>query len=119
MRLRVTADFYDLNDAIGSPKPGVYVVRGSAATVTKTVIRNRIMRIHCIIHRTNGQQDELRDYLVSSIDIIRCKCPDCGIAILGDFNNLNINFELLRFPTIGFFVSKNLSDQLKNINNAD
>ena len=37
------------------------------------------------------QQDDLRDYLVSSIDTIRCKYPDCGIAILGDFNHLNIN----------------------------
>ena len=37
------------------------------------------------------QQDDLRAYLVSSIDTIRCKYPDCGIAILGDFNHLNIN----------------------------
>ena len=37
----VPADSY----RIGSPKTGVYVVKGSAATITKTVIRNRIMSI--------------------------------------------------------------------------
>ena len=36
------------------------------------------------------EQRELCDYLVSSIDTIRSKYPDCGIVVLGDFNHLNI-----------------------------
>ena len=39
------ADSCHTNDEFGSPKPGVYVVKGSAATVTKTASCNRIMRI--------------------------------------------------------------------------
>ena len=34
VRLRVPADSCNINDGIGSPKPGVYVVQGSDATVT-------------------------------------------------------------------------------------
>ena len=37
------------------------------------------------------EQDDLRDHLVSSIEAIRCKYSDCGIAILDDFNHRNIN----------------------------
>ena len=36
------------------------------------------------------EQRELCDYIVSFIDTIRSKHPDCGIVILGDFNHLNI-----------------------------
>ena len=37
------------------------------------------------------EQDDLCDHLVSSIDTIRCKYPDCGILISFNFNHLSIN----------------------------
>ena len=39
-------------------------------------------------------QHELKRYLIECLDCTRNKYPDCGIIILGDFNNLNI-FDLL------------------------
>ena len=48
----------------------------------------------CVVYNPPGkgvqEQRELCDYLVSSIDTIRSKYPDCGIVVLGDFNHLNI-----------------------------
>ena len=48
----------------------------------------------CVVYnppdKSVQEQRELCDYLVSSIDTIRSKYPDCGIVVLGDFNHLNI-----------------------------
>lgn len=35
------------------------------------------------------EQNDLIQYLVNIVDLIRNSCPDCGVAILGDFNNLD------------------------------
>jgi hypothetical protein len=34
---------------------------------------------------------DLVNYLIESLDHTRNKFPECGIALLGDFNNLNIS----------------------------
>ena len=44
--------------------------------------------------RSMEDQHELKCYLIKCLDCIHKKYPDCGIIILGDFNDLNI-FDLL------------------------
>ena len=46
----------------------------------------------CVVYHPPGKsvedQSRLRDYLISSTDVIKNKYPDSGKVILGDFNNL-------------------------------
>ena len=48
----------------------------------------------CVVHNPPGRNTQaqrvLRQYLISSIDLLRNKYPDCAIIVLGDFNNFNI-----------------------------
>ena len=37
-----------------------------------------------------NEQMELSSYIIQQLDRIRAIHPDCGVVILGDFNNLNI-----------------------------
>ena len=38
-----------------------------------------------------NEQKELTAYLIDQIDRVRCTHPDCGVVLLGDFNNLDIS----------------------------
>jgi hypothetical protein len=41
------------------------------------------------------EQRDLVNYLIESLDEARNQLPDCGIVLLGDFNNLNISDLLI------------------------
>ena len=49
----------------------------------------------CVVYnppdRSIQEQRELCEYLSNTIDTINNKYPDCGIALMGDFNNLDIS----------------------------
>ena len=54
-----------------------------------------IMHMVCVVYHPPGlsakDHQDLNDYLVSTIDTLRNQYPDCGIVLLGDFNNFNIS----------------------------
>ena len=37
------------------------------------------------------EQLDLAAYLIKTLDVVRNTHPDCGIVLLGDFNNLDIS----------------------------
>ena len=41
--------------------------------------------------KSEQEQRDLVNYLIESLDHTHDKFPDCGIVLLGDFNNLNIS----------------------------
>ena len=49
----------------------------------------------CVVYHPPGlsakDHQDLNDYLVSTIDTLRTQYPDCGIVLLGDFNDFNIS----------------------------
>ena len=54
-----------------------------------------IMHMVCVVYHPPGlsakDHQDLNDYLVSTIDTLRNQYPDCGIVLLGDFNDFNIS----------------------------
>ena len=50
-----------------------------------------------------NEQKELTAYLIDQIDRVRCIHPDCGVVLLGDFNNLDIS-DLLRHHNLSQIV---------------
>ncbi len=76
---------------------------------------NRLPRgIPCIIigtlyHPPSANNQEILDHLLKCLSIIESRFPNCGVILLGDFNNLNVsrlkrNFRLkqiVNFPTRG------------------
>ena len=89
---------------------------------------NRLPRgIPCIVmgklyHPPTANNQEISDHLLKCLSVIESRFPNCGIILLGDFNNLNVsrfkrNFRLkqiVNFPTRGHnvldLILTNLSD---------
>ena len=83
--------------------------------------------IPCIVmgtlyHPPTANNQEISDHLLKCLSVIESRFPNCGIILLGDFNNLNVcrfkrNFRLkqiVNFPTRGHnvldLILTNLSD---------
>ena len=48
--------------------------------------------IACIYYTQQTDYSKMREHIITSIDAVIRKHPDCGIIITGDFNQLNDNF---------------------------
>ena len=46
--------------------------------------------VYCPPDATAQKQNDLVEYIISSVDQVQSAHPDCGIVILGDFNSLDI-----------------------------
>lgn len=50
------------------------------------------MGVFYILSNSNAQdQRNATNYLINTLDSVRTEHPDCGIALFGDFNNLDIS----------------------------
>ena len=45
--------------------------------------------IACIYHPPGPDNGSLREYLITSLDTILRRSPDCGVILSGDFNQFN------------------------------
>ena len=61
--------------------------KGYAKTITVSCIL-----IACIYYTQQTDYLKMREHIITSIDAVIRKHPDCGIIITGDFNQLNDNF---------------------------
>ena len=58
--------------------------------------------IACIYYTQQTDYLKMREHIITSIDAVIRKHPDCGIIITGDFNQLNDNFIVLfRIVNVG------------------
>ena len=46
----------------------------------------------CIYHPPGPDNDSLREYLITSLDTVLRRSPDCGVLLSGDFNQFNDSF---------------------------
>ena len=51
--------------------------------------------IACIYHPPNSDNSSMREYIIATLDGILRRHPDCGIVLIGDFNQLrDMSFTL-------------------------
>ena len=48
--------------------------------------------IACIYHPPGADNGSLREYLITSLDTVLRRSPDCGVILSGDFNQFNDSF---------------------------
>ena len=51
-----------------------------------------LISVACIYYTQQTDYLKMREHIITSIDAVIRKHPDCGIIITGDFNQLNDNF---------------------------
>ena len=70
----------------------------------------------CIYHPPGANSDIMRNHIINGIDCMTRKHPDCGVMLIGDFNQLKDNFikthyryvQVVKDPTRG----QSLSDKI-------
>ena len=60
-------------------------------------------------------QNDLVSYLSDSVDSIRGQYPDCGIVVLGDFNNLDISYFCNQHRLIQIVIKSTRSDSILDL----
>ena len=56
--------------------------------------------IACIYYTQQTDYLKMREHIITSIDAVIRKHPDCGIIVTGDFNQLNDNFLKTHYPFV-------------------